>query len=83
MLKLPLLVLNKYFPPDFDPSLIPRRKVPKNSQQVVRLMAPFSMYVLANMLSTTVFLTFTQLGGVILAESIFIRERNSTLVSRQ
>ncbi|KAF5358324.1 hypothetical protein D9756_001795 [Leucocoprinus leucothites] len=36
-------VLNKYFPPDFDPDLIPRRKVPKNSQQVVRLMAPFSM----------------------------------------
>ncbi|KAI6043041.1 DUF572-domain-containing protein [Pisolithus marmoratus] len=32
-------VLNKYFPPDFDPSLIPRRKGPKNSQQVVRLMA--------------------------------------------
>lgn len=39
-------VLNKYFPPDFDPSLIPRRKQPKNSQQVVRLMAPFSMYYL-------------------------------------
>lgn len=36
-------VLNKYFPPDFDPALIPRRKQPKNSQQVVRLMAPFSM----------------------------------------
>jgi len=36
-------VLNKYFPPDFDPSKIPRRKGPKNSQQVVRLMAPFSM----------------------------------------
>ena len=36
-------VLNKYFPPDFDPNLIPRRKVPRNSQQVVRLMAPFSM----------------------------------------
>ncbi|KAG1883003.1 DUF572-domain-containing protein [Suillus subluteus] len=36
-------VLNKYFPPDFDPSLIPRRRGPKNSQQVVRLMAPFSM----------------------------------------
>lgn len=36
-------VLNKYFPPDFDPDLIPRRKAPKNSQQVVRLMAPFSM----------------------------------------
>jgi len=38
-------VLNKYFPPDFDPALIPRRKGPKNSQQVVRLMAPFSMCV--------------------------------------
>ncbi|THH05434.1 hypothetical protein EW146_g9903, partial [Bondarzewia mesenterica] len=36
-------VLNKYFPPDFDPALIPRRKQPKNAQQVVRLMAPFSM----------------------------------------
>jgi len=35
--------LNKYFPPDFDPSKIPRRSQPKNSQQVVRLMAPFSM----------------------------------------
>ncbi|KDN38094.1 DUF572-domain-containing protein [Tilletiaria anomala UBC 951] len=36
-------VLNKYFPPDFDPSLIPRRKLEKDKQQVVRLMAPFSM----------------------------------------
>ncbi|KAG8899590.1 hypothetical protein FRB99_006565 [Tulasnella sp. 403] len=36
-------VLNKYIPPDFDPSKIPRRRVPRNSQQVVRLMAPFSM----------------------------------------
>ncbi|KAG8826897.1 hypothetical protein FRC19_006770 [Serendipita sp. 401] len=36
-------VLNKYYPPDFDPSKIPRGKRPKNSQQVVRLMAPFSM----------------------------------------
>ncbi|PPQ70893.1 hypothetical protein CVT24_000561 [Panaeolus cyanescens] len=36
-------VLNKYFPPDFDPELISRRKGPKSSQQVVRLMAPFSM----------------------------------------
>jgi hypothetical protein len=36
-------VLNKYFPPDFDPELISRRKHPKSSQQVVRLMAPFSM----------------------------------------
>ncbi|GAA6012803.1 hypothetical protein JCM8202_003453 [Rhodotorula sphaerocarpa] len=36
-------VLNKYFPPDFDPSKIPRRKIPKDKQQPVRLMAPFSM----------------------------------------
>ncbi|SCV70725.1 BQ2448_3487 [Microbotryum intermedium] len=36
-------VLNKYFPADFDPSKIPRRKMPKDKQQVVRLMAPFSM----------------------------------------
>ncbi|CAA7264668.1 unnamed protein product [Cyclocybe aegerita] len=36
-------VLNKYFPPDFDPELISRRSGPRNSQQVVRLMAPFSM----------------------------------------
>lgn len=36
-------VLNKYFPPDFDPAKIPRRKLPKDRQQVVRLMAPFSM----------------------------------------
>lgn len=36
-------VLNKYYPPDFDPSKIPRRSQPKNAQQVVRLMAPFSM----------------------------------------
>ncbi|KAL0576804.1 Pre-mRNA-splicing factor cwf16 [Marasmius crinis-equi] len=41
-------VLNKYFPPDFDPDLIPRRKVPRNTQQVVRLMAPFSMQVRCN-----------------------------------
>ncbi|OCF75143.1 nuclear mRNA splicing protein [Kwoniella mangroviensis CBS 8886] len=36
-------VLNKYFPPDFDPSKIKRRKMPKDPQQVIRLMAPFSM----------------------------------------
>ncbi|KXS09576.1 DUF572-domain-containing protein [Gonapodya prolifera JEL478] len=36
-------VLNKYFPPDFDPAKIPRRKRPKNFQYTVRLMAPFSM----------------------------------------
>ncbi|KAG0222365.1 CWC16 protein [Mortierella sp. GBAus27b] len=36
-------VLNKYFPPDFDPALIPRRKQPKDLQHKVRLMTPFSM----------------------------------------
>ncbi|KAI8846620.1 hypothetical protein BC829DRAFT_262909 [Chytridium lagenaria] len=36
-------VLNKYFPPDFDPSKIPRRKMPKDEQHKVRLMTPFSM----------------------------------------
>ncbi|KAK0539821.1 Pre-mRNA-splicing factor cwf16 [Tilletia horrida] len=36
-------VLNKYFPPDFDPSKIARRKMAADRQQVVRLMAPYSM----------------------------------------
>ncbi|KAI9208958.1 CWC16 protein, partial [Polychytrium aggregatum] len=36
-------VLNKYFPPDFDPAKIPRRRMPKDVQQKVRLMTPFSM----------------------------------------
>lgn len=36
-------VLNKYYPPDFDPSKIPRVKCPKNRQFTVRLMAPFNM----------------------------------------
>lgn len=36
-------VLNKYFPPDFDPSLVPRRKRPKNAQIEVRMMLPFSL----------------------------------------
>ncbi|KAJ1930359.1 Pre-mRNA-splicing factor cwf16 [Tieghemiomyces parasiticus] len=36
-------VLNKYFPPDFDPSKVPRSKKPKVEQHKVRLMAPFSM----------------------------------------
>ncbi len=35
--------LNHYYPPDFDPAKIPRRKAPKDQQQTVRLMAPFSM----------------------------------------
>jgi len=37
-------VLNKYFPPDFDPSKIPKRVKKKNEQHKVRLMAPFSMH---------------------------------------
>ncbi|PWN20446.1 DUF572-domain-containing protein [Microstroma glucosiphilum] len=36
-------VLNKYFPPDFDPAKIKRRKQAPDRQQVVRLMAPFNM----------------------------------------
>jgi len=36
-------VLNKYFPPDFDPSLIPRRQRGKNPQIEVRMMLPFSI----------------------------------------
>ncbi|EFP79680.1 hypothetical protein PGT21_032896 [Puccinia graminis f. sp. tritici] len=40
-------VLNKYYPPDFDPAKIPRRKLAKDRQQVVRLMAPFSMQCLS------------------------------------
>lgn len=33
----------KYYPPDFDPSKIPRMKLAKNRQYTVRLMAPFNM----------------------------------------
>ena len=36
-------VLNKYIPPNFDPEKIPKGKVPKDKQHIVRLMAPFSM----------------------------------------
>nr|CAG4640452.1 EOG090X0G3U [Daphnia pulex]SVE85199.1 EOG090X0G3U [Daphnia pulex] len=36
-------VLNKYYPPDFDPSKIPRVRQAKNRQFTVRLMAPFNM----------------------------------------
>ncbi|KAK4188227.1 CWC16 protein [Podospora australis] len=39
-------VLTKYYPPDFDPSLVGRSRAPKQSGpkvQVVRLMAPFSL----------------------------------------
>jgi len=36
-------VLNRYFPPDFDPALIPRRKRAKNNEMKIRMMLPFSL----------------------------------------
>ncbi|MCL7033045.1 hypothetical protein MKW94_003326 [Papaver nudicaule] len=36
-------VLNKYYAPDFDPELVPRRKQPKNQQMKVRMMLPMSI----------------------------------------
>eukprot|EP00045_Choanoeca_perplexa_P003061 m.28463 g.28463 ORF g.28463 m.28463 type:complete len:317 (-) comp11842_c0_seq1:36-986(-) len=36
-------VLNKYYPPDFDPSAVPRMTIKRDRQYKVRLMAPFNM----------------------------------------
>jgi len=40
-------VHNKYYPPDFDASLIPRARKPKNEQYKVRMMIPFSVRCLS------------------------------------
>ena len=36
-------VLNRYFPPDFDPALVPKRKWDPFKQTEVRMMIPFSL----------------------------------------
>lgn len=40
-------VQNRYFPPDFDPSLVPKRKWDPYKQVEVRMMIPFSMQCLS------------------------------------
>lgn len=36
-------VLNKYFPPDFDPAIIPKVRIPKDHQMKIRMMLPMSV----------------------------------------
>ena len=39
----PTCNLQKYYPPDFDPSKVPRGKRNKNATFNIRIMAPFNM----------------------------------------
>ena len=36
-------VLNKYYPPDFDPSKVPKVKGKRNATFIIRVMAPCNM----------------------------------------
>lgn len=36
-------VLNRYFPPDFDPAALPKRKRPMTNDMKVRMMLPMSV----------------------------------------
>ncbi|KAI3380774.1 hypothetical protein SNEBB_003270 [Seison nebaliae] len=36
-------VINKYYPPDYDPCQIPRKKKEQNLRFIIRIMAPFTM----------------------------------------
>jgi hypothetical protein len=38
-----LQVLNKYYPPDFDPAEMPKRKRPKTNDMKVRMMLPMTV----------------------------------------
>ncbi|KII65854.1 Coiled-coil domain-containing protein 94 [Thelohanellus kitauei] len=36
-------ILNKYYPPDFDAARLPKHRITKNRQLVIRIMSPMSM----------------------------------------
>lgn len=87
----------KYYPPDFDPSKIPRVRQAKNRQFTVRLMAPFNMkWVLLLLLAgkaqrkvsnsvplLKLNLTLSNfISGARRAENISTKVKNSTLVKK-